>query len=48
MQLETLLERRGVSVELNLDRYRELGLSVDDTVCFSPRQARVFLPDYVI
>jgi sulfate transport system ATP-binding protein len=48
LQLETVLDERSVSVELAVERYRELRLNVGDTVCFSPRQARVFVPDYAI
>jgi sulfate transport system ATP-binding protein len=35
-------------VEISPERYRELGLKAGDSVYLSPRNPRVFVPDYVI
>lgn len=41
-------EGADIQVDLNLERFRELNLSTGELVHVHPKQARVFLPDYVI
>ncbi|MCC6509399.1 MAG: sulfate ABC transporter ATP-binding protein [Pirellulaceae bacterium] len=44
----TLASGDGIQVDVSQERFRELGLSVGDTVFVYPKNARIFIPDYAI
>jgi sulfate transport system ATP-binding protein len=48
IHLEALEGSLTIHVEVPPERWRELRMQVGDTAYVSPRQARVFLPDYTI